>query len=681
MKSLFRTTVATAAIALVFAPAMAADTPQKSPAPKYGTWGVDYADMDKSVKPGDDFFDYVEGTWLKTHPIPADKSRTGYNYTLPDDTEVQVRAIVEDAARNPDNATARQIGDFYAAWMDEKGIEARGTAPLKPYLARIAAVKTKSQLVALMAAPGFASPIDIGITADEKDPTRYTATVSQARLGLPTRDYYLLKGEKYDAYRKAYRDYIIRIETLAGIADPAAKADAIIALETRLSQDQWTPERRRDPQATYNPMTRAQLVKLAPAVDWNGTLLGIGLGAAQTVDVTEPSAVAAAAQRIADVPLQTWKDYLAFRFISDHAAYLPKAFDDAHFEFYSHTLNGVPQQRDRWKRGMALLDQDLGEAVGQLYIARHWSPETEAKANELLSDMRAAYKEKIEHAAWMDEATRKEALAKLAGFDPRIGHPVHYIDYSSFRVSRADPLANAMASAEFDWRLQLSRFPKPVDRSLWEMTPQTVNAYYDPPLNQVTVPAAILQPPFFDPNADPAVNYAETGATTIGHEMGHGYDDEGRQFDAQGRLRDWWTPETAAKYKVKAEMLAAQFDAYEPIPGVHIKGHLTLGENLADLGGIETAYAAYRRYVARHGEPPVIDGFTGDQRFFLAYAAAWQGQAREDALRAQLLSNPHSPDKYRVNGIVRNFDPWYAAFDVKPGDKMYLPPDQRVHVW
>ena len=681
MKALFRAAVATAAIALAFAPAWAADAPPKSPAPKYGTWGIDYADMDKSVKPGDAFFDYVEGTWLRTHPIPADKSRAGYNYDLPDDTEVQVRAIVEDAARNPENATARQIGDFYAAWMDEAGIEARGLAPLRPWLARIAAVQNKSQLVALMAAPGFASPVDIGVTADAKNPTRYTATASQARLGLPTRDYYLLQGEKYDTYRKAYRDYIIRIQTLAGIADPAAKANAIIALETRLSQDQWTPERRRDPQATYNPMTRAQLAALAPALEWNTTLAKIGLGAAPVVDVTEPSAVAAAAKRIGDVPLSTWKAYLTFRFISDHAVFLPKAFDAAHFDFYSRTLNGVPQQRDRWKRGMALLDEDLGEAVGQLYVARHWSPDTEAKAKELLADMRAAYQDKIAHAAWMDDATRKEALAKLAAFDPRIGHPVRYVDYSSFKVSRSDPLANAMASSEFDWRLALSRFPKTVDRSLWDMTPQTVNAYYDPPLNQVTVPAAILQPPFFDAQADPAVNYAETGATTIGHEMGHGYDDEGRQFDAQGRLRDWWTADTAAKYKVKAEMLASQFDTYEPIPGVHIKGHLTLGENLADLGGIETAYAAYRRYVARHGEPPVIDGFTGDRRFFLAYAAAWQGKARDDALRAQLLSNPHSPDKYRVDGIVRNFDPWYAAFDVKPGDKMYLPPDQRVHIW
>jgi endothelin-converting enzyme/putative endopeptidase len=428
-------------------------------------------------------------------------------------------------------------------------------------------------------------------------------------------------------------------------------------------------------------MTRAQLAALAPEFDWAGTLAGIGLANMPIVDVSEPSAVAAAGKRIGDVPLQTWKDYLTFRFLSDQAQYLPKAFDQAHFDFYSHTLNDVPQQRDRWKRGMALLDQDLGEAVGQLYVARHWSPETEAQAKELLADMRAAYADKISHASWMDEATRKEALTKLAAFDPRIGHPAKYIDYSSFKVSRTDPLANAMASADFQWRLQLSRLGKPVDRSLWEMTPQTVNAYYDPTLNQVTVPAAILQPPFFDPHADPAVNYAETGATTIGHEMGHGFDDEGRQFDAQGRLRDWWTPVSADRYKVKADMLANQFDAYEPIPGVHIKGRLTLGENLADLGGLETAYAAYRRYVARHGEPPVVDGFTGDQRFFLAYAAAWQGNSREGALRAQLLSNPHSPDKYRVNGIVRNFDPWYAAFDIKPGDKLYLPPEQRTHVW
>jgi endothelin-converting enzyme/putative endopeptidase len=649
--------------------------------PRYGTWGVATEDMDKSVKPGDDFFAYAEGTWLKTHPIPADKTGAGYNYELPDEIELQVRKMVEDVAAKPGNPIQQKIGDAYAAWMDEAGIERRGLEPLKPYLAKIDSVANHQQLVELMAQPRYAGPIRLAITADQDDPTRYSVAAGQARLGLPTRDYYLLKGDKYDGIRAAYRDYIIDISKLAGLSDPEGRADRIIALETRLSQDQWTPERRRDPVATHNPMTMVQLQKLAPQFDWPETLKSIGLGSAKKVDIAETTAVAAAGKRIADVPLGTWKEYLTFRFISDHASYLPKAFDDARFGFYSHTLNDVPEQRARWKRGIAFLDDSLGEAVGQLYVAQHWPDQTAQMAQELVDDVRAAYKDKIEHADWMDEATRKAALEKLASFDPRIGHPAKWIDYSNLKISRTDPLANAVASEQFEWQLELSRYPHPVDRSLWFMNAQEVNAYYDPTMNQITVPAAILQPPFFDANADPAVNYAETGATTIGHEMGHGFDDEGRQFDAKGRLRDWWTKATADKYKVKADMLATQFDQYEPIPGVHIKGKLTLGENLADLGGLEAAYDAYRRYVARHGEPPVIDGYTGDQRFFIAYAQAWQGKRREGALRQQLLSNPHSPEKYRVNGIVRNFDPWYKAFDIKPGDKLYLPPEQRVHVW
>jgi endothelin-converting enzyme/putative endopeptidase len=649
--------------------------------PRYGTWGVATEDMDTSVKPGDDFFAYAEGTWLKTHPIPADKTGAGYNYELPDEIEQQVRAMVEQVAANADSAIGQKIGDAYAAWMDETGIEARGLEPLKPYLARIDSVRDRNALVKLMAQPAYAAPIGIAITADQDDPTKYAVRAGQARLGLPSRDYYLLKGEKYDSIRSAYRNYIVQIGKLAGLADPESRADRIIALETRLAQDQWTPERRRDPVATHNVMTMAQLQKLAPQFNWAETLRSMGLGSARTVDVAETTAVAAAGKRIADVPLSTWKDYLTFRFISDHAMFLPKAFDDARFGFYGHTLNDVPEQRARWKRGMELLDGSLGEAVGQLYVAKHWPDATARQAQELVDDVRAAYRDKIEHADWMDEATRKAALEKLGTFDPRIGHPVKWIDYSDLKISRTDPLANDVASEDFEWQLELKRFPHPVDRTVWEMTPQTVNAYYDPTMNQITVPAAILQPPFFDANADPAVNYAETGATTIGHEMGHGFDDEGRQFDAKGRLRDWWTKGTAATYKVKADMLAAQFDTYEPLPGVHIKGKLTLGENLADLGGLEAAYDAYRRYVARHGEPPVIVGFSGDQRFFIAYAQAWQGKRREGALRQQLLSNPHSPEEYRVNGIVRNFDPWYKAFDVKPGDKLYLPPEQRVHVW
>ncbi len=670
---------------LVLASALAAASPaiaQTAQGPRYAPFGLELKDMDPSVKPGDGFFEYAEGSWLRDHPIPADKTGAGYNFELPDEIEQQVKKLVEDVTTNPTSPIAGKIGDVYAAWMDEPGIEARGLQPLQPYLARIDAVSTRADLLKLMfAEPGYASPINIGIGADQDDPTRYTAYASQARLGLPTRDYYLLEGAKYDAIRKAYRQYIVDLGKLAGLSDPEGRADRIIALETRLSKDQWTPERRRDPVATHNVMDRAKLAKLAPEFSWTETLRDMGLASARNVDVGEPSAIAAAGKRLDDVPLGTWKEYLTFRFVSDHATSLPKRFDDLRFGFYSKTLNDVPEQRARWKRGMSRLDDSLGEAVGQLYVARYWPEETDRQAKELVSDVRAAYQEKISNAAWMDETTRKKALEKLASFDPRVGHPVKWIDYSGLQVSRTDPLANEIATDDFQWKLQLKRFPNPVDRTLWDMTPQTVNAYYDPTMNQITVPAAILQPPFFDAAADPAVNYAETGATTIGHELGHGFDDQGRQYDAQGRLRDWWTPGTAAKYKAKADKLAAQFDQYEPIPGVRIKGRLTLGENLADLGGLETAYAAYRRYVARHGEPPVINGFTGDQRFFLAYAQAWQGKRREGATRQQLLSDPHSPEKYRVDGIVRNFDPWYKAFNVQPGDKLYLAPEDRVHVW
>ena len=651
-----------------------------APKPKYGPWGVDYSSMDKTVKAGDDFFRYAEGTWLNTAPIAPDKARAGYNYDMPDEAEAEVRKLVEAAGPHPADPKMRRIADFYGAYMNAAAIEARGAAPLKPFLGRIAAVGDTHQLVALMAEPGYAMPINIGVSPDAKDPTQYAVDTGQARLGLGSRDYYLLPDAKYVAFRKAYRDYIVQMFDLAGIAGGAAKADAIIALETRLAQDQWTPEARRDPVKTYNPMDRAALDTLAPQFDWTPVLTKLGLGKMPTVIVAEPSAVAAAGKAITAAPLSTWKDWMTFRFISDHAQYLPKAFDDAHFEFYGHKLQDVQAQPERWKRGVRLLNDYLGEAVGEMYAQRHWTAETDRQMTELIGDLRAAYQEKIEKAAWMDEATRKEALVKLASFDPRIGHPVKYIDYSAMAVSPTDPLANAIQADDFQWKLQLSRLGKPVDRTLWDMNVQEVNAYYNPLTNQVTFPAAILQPPFFDPAADPAVNYGETGAT-IGHEMGHGFDDEGRQFDATGKLRDWWTKESADRYTAHAKKLVDQFDAYEPIPGVHIKGELTLGENLGDLGGLEAAYAAYRRYVARHGEPPVIDGYTGDQRFFIAYAQSWQGKAREGALRAQLLSNPHSPEEYRVNGIVRNMDAWYAAFGVKPGDKLYLAPEDRVHVW
>jgi putative endopeptidase len=672
-----RKTILLAASAIV-----AIASPAISAKPLYGSWGYDATAMDAAVKPGDDFFGYVNGAWLKRTEIAPDRTFAGIDSVLNDQLDKDVHAIAEDTAKSPSASgpLGQQIGDLYASWMDENRVEQLGTKPLAPYLARINAAKTKGDLVDLFTAPGFDSPIDMEVFPDLKNPTRYSAYVGQGGLGMPNRDYYLLKGDKYDAFRKAYRAYIIQTESLAGISNPNGRADRIIALETEIAKLHWTPEKSRDVQANYNAMTRAQLRTFAPQVPWDRALTDLKLGKVDKVIVRQKSAVQGEARLLASAPLQTWKDWTAFHFISGNAQYLPHAFDAAKFDFYSKTLRDVPKQRDRWKRGVDLVNEALGEGVGQIYVQRHYPPESDRQMHELIGNILAALKQKIETNSWMDAPTKAKALDKLATFDPRIGHPSKYIDYSTLHVDRGDLLGNAIRSDEFEWQLLLSRFPKPVDRSLWDMLPQTNNAYYDPTQNQITFPAAILQPPYFDPNADPASNYGSIGAT-IGHEIGHGFDDQGRKFDAHGRLADWWTPMAAKLYTARTAVLVKQFDGYEPIPDVHIKGELTLGENLGDLGGLEVAYAAYRRYVAEHGEPPVIDGLTGDQRFFIAYGYSWETKQREGALRAQLLTNEHSPAKYRVNGIVRNFDPWYKAFNVQPGDKLYLPPDQRVHIW
>ncbi|HXA38904.1 MAG TPA: M13 family metallopeptidase [Phenylobacterium sp.] len=670
------------ASAAVVAVAGVADGALAAGKAKFGSWGYDASSMDASVKPGDDFFKYVNGGWDKRTQIAPDRTSAGVDVVLTDDAERDVRKIVEDLAKDPTKAGpgGQRVGDFYAAWMDEKGIEARGTAPLKPYLARIAAAKTKADVAKLFAEPGFESPVNVGINPDLDNPNVYVVGLDQSGLGMPNRDYYLREGAKYDGFRKAYRDYVIKVQTLAGIKNATAKADAIIGLERRIAQAHWAPEDTRDIEKINNPMTLEKLSATAPQFPWAAMFAHTGLGAPKKVLVSEPSEVKAAGDLLASTPLSVWKDYLAYHFIRTHAAYLPHAFDQANFDFFSHTLRDVPQQRERWKRGVQLVNRSLGEEVGRIYVAEHFPPEAERQTGELIANLTAAYGERFQKAEWMDEATRKAALVKLATFDPRLGHPKKYIDYSTLKISRADLLGDMVRAETFGWDLQLSRYPKPVDKGLWEMVPQEVNAYYNPLANQITFPAAILQPPYFDPNADPAANYGGEGAV-IGHEMGHGFDDEGRHFDETGKVRDWWTADAAKAFGARAAVLGAQFDGYEPVPGVHINGKLTMGENLGDLGGLEAAYAAWRRYVAQHGEPAVIDGFTGDQRFFIAYAQSWQDKVREGALRQQLLTNPHSPAEYRVNGIVRNVDAWYAAFNVKPGDKLYLPPEKRVHVW
>jgi endothelin-converting enzyme/putative endopeptidase len=650
--------------------------------PKFAPWGVDLTASDASVKPGDDFFAFVNGAWDKRTTIAEDRSFAGIDSVLNDQIEKDVRSIIEDQAKDPraNGVLGQQVGDFYASFMDEAAIEALGNKPLMPYLARIAAVKDRAGLATLFGSTGYASPIGMFFEANPDDPTRYAVFATQSGLGMPGRDYYLLPGAKYDAFRKAYRDYVIRIQTLAGIPDAAAKADRIIALETAMAKVHWTPERRRDVKATNNPMTLAELKTLAPGLDWDAFLAAQKITNPGKIIVREKDAIAAESALVASQPIDVWKDYLAYRFASSSAPFLSKDFVDTNFDFFSKTLRDVPTNRPRWKRGVDIVNGALGEGVGQIYVQRHYPPESDRQMSELITDVRAALKDKIENSSWMDAATKKEALAKLAAFDPRTGHPVKYIDYSTMVVKRGDLLGNVMRANEFEEKRQLALFPKPIDRTLWGMLPQTNNAYYDPSTNQITFPAAILQPPYFDPRADPAANYGSIGAT-IGHEIGHGFDDQGRLYDGSGKLRDWWTPASAKAYGAQTAALVKQYDQYQPIPGTNIKGQLTLGENIGDLGGLEVAYAAYRRYVAKHGEPPVIGGLTGDQRFFIAYGYSWESKFREGVVRNQLLTDPHSPAKYRVNGVVRNMDAWYKAFNVQPGDKLYLAPEQRVHIW
>ena len=648
--------------------------------PRYGAFGIDLTSQQAGVKPGDDFWTYANGGWAARTAIPADKGSVGYGNILFDEAEVNVRKILDDMAANPTKygATGKQVGDFYASWMDSATIEAKGAAPLKPYLARIAAVKDLTGLQTLFASTGYEAPVGIGMIPDLADPTRYTAAAGQGGLGLP-RDYYLNEGAKFDGYRAAYKAYIAQMLTLAGIADAPAKADAIFALETAMAKQQWSPAESRDIAKLNDPETLAGLAAKAPEFDWALMFRTAGYGAPAKVLMANNTAITAMGKIMVATPLQTWKDYLAFHFIGDHANVLPKAFDDARFAF-SKALSGVQVQRDRWKRGVQLTNGALGEAVGQLYVAQYFPPAAEAQMGELIENLRAAYQVRIGGSTWMDDATRKAALAKLAAFEPRIGHPTKYIDYSSFHVARDDAFGNVVRNEEFAHQIELSRYAKPIDRSLWAMTPQTVNAYYSPFTNQITFPAAILQAPYFDPNADAAVNYGAIGAI-IGHEMGHGFDDQGRQFGPTGKFENWWTPAAKEAFEKRTAALGSQYDAYEPVPGTHIQGKLTMGENIGDLGGVEAAYGAFQRYQEKHGPAPVIGGLTGDQRFFLAYAQAWQAKVREDAQRSQLLSDPHSPAMFRVNGVVRNVDAWYKAFNIQPGDKMYLPPEQRVHIW
>jgi len=672
-------------IILALAAAMAAVA---APGPQVPPWGVELSFIDKSVKPGDDFFVYANGGWLKTATIPGDRSSSGVNLELDLQNEARLKTIVNDLAalKNP-TAEQKKLSDFYYAFTDQKQIEAAGLEPAQADLARIAALKTLEDVARAMADPSLSldGPFGGSVGVDQKDPNIYAMYLGQSGLGMPDRDYYLKTDKAIVATQDAYKKYIAQMLGYAGVKDAAARAAAVYQLESDMAQVSWAAADRRDAEKTYNPMTVSELEKLAPQFPWGayfaaGDLSRNSPHGERIVVLAEKSAFPPLAMVFAKTPVAVWRDYLTVRYMHSFASYLPKAIDDADFAFYGIAIQGESQQLDRETRGIHLLDNDMGYALGRLYAARYFPPEAKAKALVLVQNLLKAYDTDVQTLNWLTPATREKTREKLRHYMLKVGYPDQWRDYSALEISRDNLVQDVKNANAFEWRRKLARIDGPVDRTEWGMTVPTNNAYYNPTFNEIVFPAGTLQPPFFDPNADDAVNYGEIGAT-IGHEISHGFDDQGSKYDAYGALKNWWTQADRKNFDARTDALAKQYDQYEPLPGLHINGRLTLGENIADLAGLVIAYKAY--HIALGGKPaPVLNGYTGDQRFYIAYSQSWRQFNRDGRLRARLLSNSHSPENYRVNGVVRNDDGWYAAFpEIKPGDKYYLPPDQRVHLW
>jgi len=664
-------------------PAVAPAPPPQPAAPKpaIGDFGLDLTAGKAEVRPGDDFFAHANGTWYDTFQIPADRASYSVFNELDELSKKRVRDIIEQAAASQPGAgsPAQKIGDFYASFMDEAAIEANGLAPVRGDLRRIESAATRKDIATLFGLPGFASLFDIDLPPDLKNPDRYSVVISQSHLGLPDREYYLKDEPHLKELREKYVAYIEQMLALGGIADAASKAKQIMVFETAAAKAQWPIEKRRDVDATYNPRTKQQLLAYAPGFPWQAFLDASEIGGRQDLILSELTAIKELADLCNRTPLPTLQAYLAFHYLSDHAPYLPKRLDDARFAFYGQTLRGQPQQRERWKRAVDQVDGALGEQVGQLYVAKYFPAQSKAKMQELVANLRAALSERIDALDWMTPQTKSRAHEKLATFTPKIGYPDEWKDYSSLEVRRDDLIGNARRAAQWHWRYQVARLDKPVDRAEWQMTPQQINAYYNPLNNEIVFPAAILQPPFFDPNADTAVNYGAIGAV-IGHEIGHGFDDQGRKFGPDGGLKDWWTQKDAQVFTGRVAKLIKQFSSFEALPGLKVNGANTVGENIGDLGGLNMAYHAY--HLTLRGQPaPVIAGLTGDQRFFLSWAQVWRAKYREGALRELVMSDVHSPAYFRVNGPLPNIDPWYQAFDVQPGDKLYIEPQDRVSIW
>jgi putative endopeptidase len=680
MKSLYFLAASAAAlsVAATALPAPLAAQPMQAPG-RFGSWGVDLGARDSSVKPGDSFFDYANGGWYKTAVIPPDYPLAGVALDTHLITQGQLRSVVEDSARNPSTLSARQVGALYSSFMDETRLEKLDSSPLAADLAAVKAVGSRSDMARLMgAATGTfgSSFFKFGVTPDPKGSNLYMTGIEIGGLGLPDRDYYLT--DRFKAQREAYAGHVERTLRLIGWPAAPAAAQAVIALETRIAEASWTQVEQRDPVKMIRQMDLEALRALAPDFDWTGFLAGVGAPPVKQLIVTQDTAVPKVARIFAEVPLDALKAWQAFHIADQAAPFLSKRFVDNKFDF-SRALSGAQRIRPRWERGVQLVDGVLGEVLGQEYVRRHFPAESKARMEEMVRNLQSAMRARIEGAAWMTPETRAAALEKLARQRVKVGYPSKWRDYSALELQPEDLYGNVRRARAFTTRYHFDRIGKAVDKEEWMMTPQTVNAYFNPLGNEIVFPAAMLQAPMFDPKADPAVNYGAIGAV-IGHEISHGFDDQGRQFDEAGRLRDWWKPQDAARFVAEAGKLADQYGAYEGVPGMKVNGKLTLGENIGDQGGVRIALDAYHSTL-KGRKAPEIDGFTGDQRFFLAYAQGWRGKVRDEMMRMILVSDPHSPYRWRVDGTLRNIDEWYKAFDVKPGDKLYLSPGQRVRVW
>ena len=678
-----RSLLPVAFVSLLVLPASAQNSTQ------FGSWGVDLSSMDKSVKPGDNFYDYVNGAWQKKAVIPPDRSETGSFQDLQIQSEVQLRAIIDDLEKKPLAALSpeeKKLRDPYDAFEDTAAIEKNGLKPIQKDLDYLNGLKTPDDVARAMASTrlGTESIYEVSIHVDDKNPDAYSINLNQGGLGLPDRDYYLSADKAEVATRTAYKQYLADMLTLAGMDDADARAARIMALETEIAKVQWDRADRRDEDKVYNPMQYSALKKLAPEFPWDGyfaetRLPTSGPKGERYVIVAEKTAFPPLGKIFAATPVSTWRDYLIAHYLHTYAAYLPKKFDDRNFAFYGTVLAGNTQQLDRKTRGIHLLDGLLGEALGKLYVARYFPPESKAKAEQLVSNLLKAYQADIKTLTWMTPATRDNALEKINEFTPKIGYPTHWRDYSAYEIRRGDPIGDVQRGGVFEWNRELNRINQPVDKTEWGMTPSTINAYYNPAFNEIVFPAAILQAPFFDAKADDAVNYGGIGMV-IGHEISHGFDDQGSKYDGHGVFNNWWTKEDRANFDAKTAALVKQYDGYEPLPGLHVIGKNTLGENIADNAGIAIALKAY--HISLNGKPaPVIGGLTGDQRFYLSVGQIWRTKQRDSSLRTQTLSNEHIRAEFRVIGPTRNQDEWYDAFGVKPGEKYYLPPDQRVHLW